>query len=471
MVEDFSGENMNLKDQMQEDRNSLLRHLKSLIETGQYEKVWKIGESMLYENSDDAGALFYVGTALNNLNHEETAYEMLSKAVALRPDKPEIWQNLGHIADKMFRFDESLYCYEQADKLDPGDYQNYASMSSAYTGLGLTDMGLAYAEKALKLNHDSEIAQVNKGFAHLALKQWPEGWAGYEQMLGHKSKRRKATAYTVPAKFWEGETAENVVIYGEQGVGDEIMFASMVADAKQKAKHVIIDCHAKLEGLFKRSFPDCSVYGTRNDESPAWMATEDIDSSIAIGSLGQHFRKTDADFPKTPYLIADPDRKRMYRALLDGLGKGLKVGISWAGGTSLGGLRKLEIDRLKDLIESCPGIHWVSLQYKDTPDYGLPINTFKYATETQDYDDTAALVDELDLIISVPQAAVHLAGALGKETWCLVPDVHRWIYSGDEHSWYRSVKLYKGWGTIIEQVKQDLKARIEWKPSAKTIAA
>lgn len=465
---------MTLKQQLQEDRNGLLRHLKALVETGQFEKVWKIAETMMYENPDDAAALFYAGTALNNMGHEETAYELLGRAANLRPDKADIWQNLGHVSDRLYRYDEALYCYERADELQPGDYQNYASMSSAYTGLGLSEMALAYADKALKLNPDSEIAQVNKGFAHLAMKQWPEGWAGYEKMLGHKSRRRKATAYTTPPKFWDGKTNENVVIYGEQGLGDEIMFASMINDAKIHTKHIIIDCHSKLEGLFARSFPDCSVYGTRHEEAPFWMAHEDVDSSIAVGSLGKYYRTKSEYFPKVPFLIADPDRKRMYRALLDGYQGKLKVGISWMGGNTHGGLRKLELDRLKDLVESFPEVDWISLQYLETPDYGLPIKTLKYATETEDYDDTAALVDELDLVISVPQAVVHLAGGLGKETWCLVPDVHRWIYAGYEHSWYGSVKLYKGWDTVMDRVKQDLKAKLErkeWKQSAKAIAS
>lgn len=457
---------MTLSAQLKEERTGVLNHLKNLTNAGQHEKVLRIAESILYEDPEDVAGLFYAGTALNNLNHEESAYAIMRACVAKRPDKPEIWQNMGHICDKLWRYDEALYCYGKALSIEPNDYQTLASMASAYVGLGKPDLAIVYADRAMELEPNSEIAQVNKGFGHLTLGQWEEGWHGYEQMLGHKSKRRKATAYTTPARIWDGKTNEDVVIYGEQGIGDEIMFASCIADAQKHARHITIDCTAKLEGLFRRSFPDCHVYGTRQEDAPVWMAQEPIDSSIAIGSLPYHYRQHDAAFPRTPYLVADPNRRRMYRALLDGLGEGMKVGISWHGGNSLGGIRKLELDRLQELIAAFPQIHWVSLNYKEHPDYGLPIHVFKYATQTDDYDDTAALVAELDLVISVPQAVVHLAGALGKECWCMAPDIARWIYGreGDRHTWYGSVTIFRGWDTITDQIKDALTERVQLEP-------
>ena len=453
---------MSLEQQLKEDRAGLLQHLKALTEAGQHERVLRIAESLLFENPDDSAGLFYAASAHNNMGHEETAYCLMRQALPLRADRPEMWQNMGHIADKLWRYEEALYCYGSAFERDPHDYQTLASMSSAYVGLGKSELAIQYANRALEIEPSSEIAQVNRGFAHLTLGQWKEGWAGYEQMLGHKSKRRKATAYTTPPKIWDGKTHENIVVYGEQGIGDEIMFASCIADAQKHAKHITIDCTAKLEGLFRRSFPECSVYGTRQEDAPVWMQHEPIDSSIAIGSLPYHYRNADEDFPGTPYLVADPLRRKMYRALLDALGDGLKVGISWHGGNSLGGVRKLELDRLQDLVTAFPHVHWVGLQYKDMPTYGLPIHDFKFATQTDDYDDTAALVAELDLVISVPQAVVHLAGGLGKECWCMPPDVARWIYgkTGEKHHWYGSVKMFREWDTVTERIKEALHARI-----------
>jgi hypothetical protein len=453
---------MNIQQYVKDERIKLIDHLKSLSEAGLHDEVLRIAEPMLFENPDDAAALFYVAYSLNERFHKEVAYLLMKRAVLLRPENEEMWQAMGHIADGMWRYDEALYCYTQAFTRNPNNHQNVASMASAFIGLGKPELAKIYAQRALELKPDDEVATVNLAFAKLTLEEWEDAWEGYDHMVGHKSMRRKKTAYTNPAKFWDGETRENVVIYGEQGIGDEIMFASCMHEAIKDTKHIVIDCHSKLEGLFKRSFPWCSVYGTRHEDAPSWMADEDIDSSCSIGTLPKFYRTSKESFPKKPFLVADRERKRMYRALLDGLGKGLKVGIAWSGGNNYGGLRQLEPDRLQDLVESFPEIHWVSLQYKNTPTLGLPIHHWPYATETNDYDDTAALVDELDLIITVPQAVAHLAGALGKECWVMTPDASRWIYGreSEQHTWYGTVKLFRGWDEIIENIKTELTLKV-----------
>lgn len=450
---------MTLEKQLKADRANLLNELARLLELGEIDKVMKTAESMLYENPEDAAGMYYVAQALLSQQHEEAAYIIMQQATMRRSDRPEMWQTLGHIADRLWRHSEALACYFKALELNPVDGKTYSSLASGFVGVGEYKQAIAYAERALELEPEDVVAKVNKGFAHLSLRQWKEGFEGYEWMIGHKSKRRKATFYG-PKKFWKKEN-ETVAIYTEQGIGDGLMFSSCIPDALKDAKKVVIDCEPKIRNLLARSFPDADVYGTRHEEAPGWMGEYQFDSSLPIGSLPFLYRKEDSDFPKTPYLKADPERKRMYRALLDGLGSGLKVGISWMGGNSYGGLRKLELDRLKDLVESFPDVHWVNLNYKDADTYGLHIHTWKYATQTNDYDDTAALVDELDLVISVPQSVVHLAGGLGKETLCIVPDVTRWIYGaeGEDHPWYGSVKVIRNWDTNIEQVKEILRAK------------
>ena len=242
-----------------------------------------------------------------------------------------MWQNMGHLADKLWRFEEAIFCYGQAHGRNPNNPENLASLASAYVGLGRPELAIIYADRALELQPNNEIAAVNRGFGYLCLGNWKKGWEGYEHMLGHKSMRRKATAYTDPPKFWNGEH-ENVVVYTEQGIGDGIMFASCIPDLQAIANKVVIDCEPKLQGLFRRSFPDCSVFGTRHEKTPVWLGNFGLDSSIAIGSLPKRFRNAKEEFPRTPYLKADPLRRVMYRALLDAYPEGLKVGISWIGG-------------------------------------------------------------------------------------------------------------------------------------------
>ena len=452
---------MNLQQRLKEDRAGLLDKLTRLNEMGEYQQLMKIAESMLYENPEDAAGMYYVAQSLIGQQHEEAAYIIMQQAALRRSDRPEMWQTLGHIADRLWRHEEALACYFRALELDPTDGKTYSSIASGMVGIGEYRQAIAYAERALELDPEDIVGKVNKGFAHLSLREWKEGFEGYEWMIGHKSKRRKATFYG-PKVFWDGNSKDTVAIYTEQGIGDGLMFASCLPDAIKHAGKIVVDCEPKIRGLLARSFPDVDVYGTRHEEAPEWLGAYQFDCSIPIGSLPSKYRHQDADFPRTKYLVADPERKRMYRALLDGLGDGLKVGISWMGGNAYGGLRKLELDRLEDLVRSFPHVHWVNLNYKDTETYGLPIHTWPYAIQTQDYDDTAALVDELDLVVSVPQSVVHLAGGLGKETLCIVPDVTRWIYGaeGEDHPWYGSVKVIRGWDTCIEQVKEAINAKL-----------
>jgi len=453
---------MNIKQYVKDERIKLINHLKSLSEAGRHDDVLSIAEPMLFENSDDAAALFYVAYSLNERHHKEVAYLLMKRAVMLRPEREEMWQAMGHIADGMWKYEEALYCYTQAFVRNPINHQNIASMASAFVGLGRPEEAKVYALRALELDPNDDVANVNLAFAKLTLEEWGDAWVGYDKMIGNKNMRRKKTAYTNPARFWDGKTRENVVVYGEQGIGDEIMFASCIPDAIKDTKHIVIDCHKKLEGLFKRSFPWCSVYGTRHEESPEWMGYEEVDSSCIIGALPGFYRTSIESFPGKPFLVADRERKRMYRALLDGLGNGLKVGIAWSGGNNYGGLRQLEPDRLQDLVESFPEVHWVSLQYKNPATFGLPIHHWPYATETDDYDDTAALVDELDLIISVPQSVIHLAGSLGKECWVMAPDVSQWTFGlkDKQHTWYETVRIFRDWEDVVEKIKTELTLKL-----------
>ncbi len=157
-----------------------------------------------------------------------------------------------------------------------------------------------------------------------------------------------------------------------------------------------------------------------------------------------------------------------WRALLDTLGPKLKVGIAWTGGIrrTFGSKRSVALDDLKPIISQ--NATFISLQYKDAPEVeemrnaGIDIHHWAHATQTKDYDDTAALVAELDLVITVQQSAVHLAGALGVPTWVMLPKETLWRYgiSGSKFPWCNSVKLYRqkdSWVTEIAEIARDLR--------------
>jgi ADP-heptose:LPS heptosyltransferase len=242
------------------------------------------------------------------------------------------------------------------------------------------------------------------------------------------------------------------------------MYASCIADAQKVCKTVILECDKRLEGLFKRSFPGARVYGTRRQNEVEWLQTETVEASLPVGQLPQFFRKSPKDCPGTPYLIADPERRTQWRALFDSWGPRPKIGICWSGGSKHNKPkeRAVGLENMRQLIESVDA-DFVSLQYKDPTEEikasGLHVRHYKRACETDDYDDTAAMVAELDMVIGVHTTAHHLAGALGVPALILVPSRTIWIYCLPDGSmpWYGSAQLFKqrereGWKETIKRL-------------------
>jgi hypothetical protein len=254
-----------------------------------------------------------------------------------------------------------------------------------------------------------------------------EGWKNYSSSVG--TFNRIKMNYT-GEPVWDGTPGKKLVVYGEQGLGDEICFASMVPDAIRD-NQVIVDCDKRLEGLFKRSFPKAKVYGTRTEKSLTWAAEDrEIDASIAMAELGQFYRKADSDFPSEPYLVPCPIRSAGWKAAFKGK---LTIGIAWTGGTWLNGAvhRKCDLSMWKPLFDAVDA-NWVSLQYKDASEdiKGTPVTQYPWATLSKDYDDTAALVAACDLVVSVPTSVVHLAGALGTPTIAMQSSKPCWKFAG-----------------------------------------
>ena len=263
-------------------------------------------------------------------------------------------------------------------------------------------------------------------------------------------------------------------MYGEQGLGDEIMFASCVPELMARVGRCVIECSPKLEKLFRRSFAPATVYGgPQTAGAPAWLPlAPPIDRQIAMGSLPLHLRRTRAEFPRrSHYLQADPARIAHWKARLGRSGSRLHIGISWRGGTSQThrDRRSFDLEQLLPLLR-LPGMRFISLQYTDCRDelarlessHGVTVDHWQEAIA--DYDETAALVSALDGVVSVQTALVHLAGALGRPVWAMVPAVPEWRYlhRGEELPWYASLRVLRqpvagDWTAVIERATGELR--------------
>jgi ADP-heptose:LPS heptosyltransferase len=242
-----------------------------------------------------------------------------------------------------------------------------------------------------------------------------------------------------------------LLVIGEQGIGDEITYASVIPDAAKHNK-ITYECDKRLEGLMRRSLPGVNVVGSRFLDKKE--NGEDYDKACLSGSLCMEYRQKDEDFPRKGWLVADPERKLQWRSLLDTL-PGKKIGISWTGGreNTFRTRRSFPLESLLPILKT-PGVTWVSLQYDDPTEeiralkekHGIEIKHWpRAAGKNLDYDETAALVSELDCVVSITTAIVHLCGGLGKKCYVLVPKRCRWFYTSEtsKHRWYDSLELFR----------------------------
>jgi tetratricopeptide (TPR) repeat protein len=436
----------------------------ALMNVGEVDEAYALVDERLRLDPNDAQWLCIGAEVLKKAKKLPIAYQMAKRATELKPDRPEPWSALGHAAQQLWRLDEAHSCYRKAlqrarNKKQTVLYTN--NVASTYLDGGQFAKAEKPCREALALDPEDVSLRHNLGLSLLAQHRWKEGWENYSASVGSDA-RTNYKYLNPPEPTWDKSTG-TVVVYGEQGLGDEICAASMIPDAAKDAR-IIMDCDARLQGLFKRSFPQVTVHGTRWSKGLAWpKADREITHSISGFELGKLYRNADEDFPGTAYLTPCPDRTAMWKALFASKKKPV-IGIAWSGGTwqNAASHRHLPLAEWQPLFDAVDA-HWVSLQYKDASKdiEGTPVVQYPYATLTKDYDDTAALVAACDLVIGIQTSVNHLAGALGVPVWCLVPKTSQWRYGeeGDSLPWYRSMRIYRQtdkWP--VKQLTQDLHA-------------
>jgi tetratricopeptide (TPR) repeat protein len=389
---------------------------------------------------------------LYKLGRYEESRASHAVALAVKPDFAEVHHNLGLLQLKTGYPEEALASFERALELRPDTPETQTCIAHALRDLGRLDEALAHYDGVLARQSHFGDAAINRCYALLMRGDYAAGWADYEC--------RFAATGTPPRGFpfpeWRGEPLadKRILIYAEQGLGDEIMFASCVPDVLKRALHVVIECNTRLAPLFKRSFPQADVHGANKDDDHAWLqALPRADFQVAAGSLPLHFRGNREAFPaRSGYLVADGARVESWRTRLAASGDRLRVGIAWRGGS----LRTRQLTRSLALAHwqsllTQPGVDFVSLQYGNVTEelaqlrdrHGVTVRAF--GDELADIDELAAAISALDLVISVDNTIAHLAGALGRPVWVLLPFAPEWRYlrSGHTMPWYPSARLFR----------------------------
>jgi tetratricopeptide (TPR) repeat protein len=352
----------------------------------------------------------------------------------------------------MDMFDDAIKYFLKSAELDPNYALAYANASASLVQMSKWDDAEKSAKMALECDSNELNAQLNLAHSYLAKGEWEKGWIEWDKSLGGKF--RKEIVYKDEVK-WDGSQGKNLVIYGEQGLGDEIFYASCIPDAIAISNKVYIECDKRLETIFKRSFPSAEVYGTRKEEDARWVDGADINARCAIGGLPQFCRPTSKSFPGTPFLVPDKDKVEMWKSMFKTWGKQV-IGITTKGGTFRTNAkgRELTEEDIASLLKR-KDIQLVSLDYSVERKID-GIKYFELATDAKDYDDTAALIGACDMVLGVNTTALHCSAAMGVKTWCLVPKYHQWRYAQVSMPWYRHMRLIyqddRTWKEVIEQL-------------------
>lgn len=413
-------------------------------------------------------ALFMLGSCFMANDRNGVGAVLTSAAIDARAVKgkpfPEALMNLG-VAYRAERQDgTAVRVFTDALRHESVPRERakiMVNMSGIYVLANQPETAIEWCDQALAEDPKCHGAWTNRGMACLQLGRWREGWDGWRHTYatGDRNLRRYGD---LPQ--WDGTPGQSVIVWGDQGVGDEIFFASCLNDMARVCRKVTLDCHPRLPALFKRSFPEFEVHGTRKDLSDlAWLHASDAQAAVGLADLPGFFRNN-GEWDGLPYLQADEP--------YDPTDKQLRIGLSWTGGTkrTRADLRSLPLDMLEPLLHARPDAQWFSLQY--TPDAarqvceleertGIRMSHYPGQVECFDYDRTASFVNSLDLVISVGTTVHHLAGALGKPVWTLAPVRSSWRYCGDRLPWYDSAKLYRqekdgDWSAPVERIVSDL---------------
>lgn len=414
---------------------------------------------------------------LRNKRKEFTeALDAYERALALDPENMTVHHNLGYVLGKLEHYERAMEFLERVcEKVPTSNSGSWLNLAMALAAHGEVRRAAQIYERILAVEPNHVTARWNRAHFLLAERDFERGWHDYELRFLTEG---IGLPRLIPHRPWRGEPLEgkSIVVTAEQGLGDQIMFASCIPDIIARAASVTVECSARLEALFRRSFPQARVFGSLQQQNPPWLKeVGEVDFHASMGSLPAWLRKREADFPPHQgYFCADPGRVEYWRAKLAALGPGLKVGLSWRGGTysTRKRLRSLELPDLRELCAT-PGCRYVSLQYGKCADEireftaatGIPLVHWQDAID--DYDETAALCSALDLTVSVCTSVIHLNGALGRPVWILVPSAPEWRYgfAGESLPWYPSVRLYRqeersSWNPVLARVGADLERRV-----------
>ena len=432
--------------------NALNCHDKAIVS---YEKALSV-------RPDHAETLINLGNVLAKLNRHAEAISSYDKALSIKPDHAEALSNRGNALRALNRHAEAIASYEKALSIKPEHAEALNNRGNALRDLNRHAEAIASYEEALAIRPDFADAHLNESIARLCSGDFQNGWRKYEW-------RRKRSGLIPPKRdfpqpLWLGQEeleGKMILLHAEQGLGDTIQFVRYAPLVARRGASVILGVQMPLKSLFEGLDGVERIVG-EDEPLPGF------DVHCPLPSLPLAFGTALESIPADiPYLVATERKIAEWRARL-GERRGPRIGMVWAGRPAHKNdhNRSIPLTTLLSRL-SMPGIEFVSLQKDHKDGDAETLKSFsdiaQFAEDLKDFSDTAAVVSLMDLVISVDTAVAHLAGALGKPVWILLPfsPDWRWLLNRDDSPWYPTARLFRqpriaDWEAVIERVKQEL---------------
>lgn len=414
--------------------SDFINHCGQLLNAGRLSEAEELLDGYLANNPDDAIALYLLGSAHIHKQNYGQGLMLLSQSVEIDPQLDFAWHNLGIAYRNVERYDDAIKAYAKCLQISPERADTMAMMAGAYVNIGNPKPGIEWAEKALEVAPDDPHAHNHMALLCLEDGQIERGWTHYERRWEIPERAAKARDYGGVPK-WDGKKTGRLVIHGEQGLGDEILFLSCLPQ-EPLWDELVIEAAPRLVPLMRRSFA-CEVYGTheevmRHKKPDAWLPMGDLPRLFSIPQ-------------RRKFLKPCPERAKYWRSRLEAMGDGPYIGVAWEGGTKKthSSLRNPPLHLFKQAVK---GRNCVSLQYtqaaaQESEILGIP----HWPEAIADLDEQAALIAACDHVVTICQTAVHMAGGLGTPATCLVPKAAAWRYTapGETMIWYPAVTMIR----------------------------
>ncbi len=454
--------------QSAQDTAALFTHAYALHRQGKLAEASQGYERVLEIDPYDFDALHLLGVIAARSKDSARAVDLLTRAIAVNPKVAAAHSNLGAALKELRRLEEAVTSYERAIQLDPNTAEAYSNLGNALQELGRMEEAVASFDRAIALKPDYAQAIYNKGLLQLSKHQFPEGFKNYLsrwEIEKSTSKNIQTLSPTCSPDSLHGR----LLLRAEQGLGDEIFYASMLAQANSVCSQITLSADTRLHSIFKRSFPDIDVIDRKINIGPD--LAKSFDAQASIGDLGYLLGMTQEAIAKSRRAFFVPDSARTLKTKQAGpFPSGRPVyGLSWKSiNQNFGDAKNINLRDFERLLCN-EKLAFVNLQYGDVDaeinqirnQLNVDIHRIEGLDVFNDVDGLLSLIDACDLIITTSNVTAHLAGSIGKKGCVLVPfsrgKIWYWHLSDVYSLWYPSLKIFyqdnpHSWSGTINQM-------------------